>query len=71
MIDQDYVKSMECWFKEMELVKEQTKNTIKFHEKEIELHTSLLEAMQELLKWDEERMERARVNFEKYLEENK
>jgi hypothetical protein len=70
MIDQDYVKNMQAWVTSMDVTNEQTKTYIAFHEKEIELHSKLLSLYKEMLEHDEQRLEKAKEDFDKYVVEN-
>jgi hypothetical protein len=70
MIDQEYVKGMNDWFKSMELTIEQDQLYIDFHTKEIELHTGFLANYKAALVHDTLRYNKAKEDFEKYLEDN-
>lgn len=70
MIDQDYVKSMDAWFKNLELTIHQVENDLAFHKKEIELHTAHIELCEAQIEHDRNRLAKHWGEFAKYLEEN-
>lgn len=71
MIDQNYVKAMELFFRSMELGNEQLSHTIEFHEKEIAVNGKLLEINKEELAANKKRLSQDRQRFNEYLEANK
>jgi chromosome segregation ATPase len=67
--DNDYVKSMEAWFSDMELNIEQTQNSLNFHNKELELHQKHIAVLEESIEHDSIRLAKARKDYDKYLED--
>ena len=70
MIDQNYVNSMNHWFKSMGYSIEQSISTIKYNKEQVKLIEKQIDSESGVLIANTERLNQSKILFQKYLDDN-